>query len=127
VRTWGRYFAVYALFGLALGTVYYVRTEEWVGSVLLWTMGLMPAIVIAYAARRGVFGGRLPEDDLDADPAADAGEDLGEFQGASAWPLIVVLAVVAIGAALVYGLILLPIGVGLLGWAVLGLMRESRD
>ena len=127
MRTWGRYFAVYALFGVGLGTIYYVRTGEWVGSVLLWTMGLMPAIVIGYAARRGLFRGRLPEDDLDADPSADAGEDLGEFQGASAWPLIVVLAVVAIGAALVDGLILLPVGVGLLGWAVLGLMRESRD
>jgi hypothetical protein len=127
VRTWGRYFAVYAVFGLGLGTIYYLRTTEWVGSVLLWTMGLVPAIVIAYASRRGVFRGRLPEDDLDADPGAEAGEDLGEFQGASAWPLILVLAVVAIGAALVYGLILLPVGVGLLGWAVLGLMRESRN
>ncbi len=33
---------------------------------------------------------------------------------------------IATGASLVYGLILLPIGIGVLGWAVLGLMRESK-
>lgn len=127
MRTWARYFVVYAAFGLILGTIYYLWTQEWAGSVLLWTMGLMPAIVVAYASRRGVFRAELPEDDPAADPREAAGEDLGEFQGASAWPLITALAAVMLGAAVVYGLILLPVGVGLLGWAVIGLMRESRN
>ena len=126
MKTWARYFMAYAAFGLILGTIYYLWTQEWAGSVLLWTMGLMPAIVVAYASRRGVFRTQLPEDDPAADPREAAGEDLGEFQGASAWPLITARAAVMLGAAVVYGLILLPVGVALLGWAVIGLMRESR-
>ena len=37
------------------------------------------------------------------------------------------LGVITTGAALIYGLIMLFVGIPLLAWAVLGLMRESRS
>jgi len=127
VNPGARYLVAYAVFGVVLGTVYYLLTEEWIGSILLWTMGLMPAIVLVWSARRGMFRARRPEDDPEADPSAFADEELGTFPAASAWPLFLVLAAVALGASIVYGLILLPVGLGLLGWSVLGFMRESQD
>lgn len=126
MKVWVRAFVGLAAFGLGLGTIYYALTQEWVGSTLLWVMGLMPLVVVGYAARRGALRSSTPADDPEASPADAAGEDLGEFPATSAWPLFMVLGVAAIGAAIVYGLILLPIGIGATGWAAIGLMRESR-
>jgi len=127
VRTAVRYLWALSIFGLGVGTLYYFLTYEWVGSVLLWFMGLMPLIVAAWATMRGLSREPLEGDDPDADPRSAAGESLGSFPLASAWPVFIVLGVVTIGAALVYGLILLPAGVALMGWAVVGFMAESRS
>ena len=121
-----RYLWALSIFGLALGTFYYFLTDEWVGSVLLWFMGLMPLIVASWAAARGLAREPSASEDPEAQPGAGAGESLGSFPLASAWPVFIVLGVVVIGAALVYGLILLPAGLALMGWAVVGFMRESR-
>jgi hypothetical protein len=126
VKAWAGVFLALAGFGLGLGTLYYALTQEWVGSTLLWVMGLMPLVVVGYAANRGAFRSASPADDPSASPADAAGEDLGEFPAASAWPLFMVLGVAAVGCAVVYGLILFPIGIGAIGWAAVGLMRESR-
>jgi Cytochrome c oxidase subunit IV len=126
VKTALRYLWALSIFGLALGTFYYVLTAEWVGSVLLWFMGLMPLIVAAWATTRGMAHEPLECDDGDADPGQGAGGSLGSFPLASAWPAFIVSGVVLIGAALIYGLILLPAGVALMGWAVVGFMAESR-
>jgi Cytochrome c oxidase subunit IV len=127
VRTWGRLFLALVVFAEGLGTVYYVVSDhEWAGSVLLWTLGLMPAIVWLYAARRGAFRQAMAQDDPAADPSAGAGEDLGSFPSRTIWPVFLALGVIVTGAAFVYGLILLPLGIAI-GWsAVVGLMRESR-
>jgi hypothetical protein len=125
MRTWGRIFVAYAAFGAVAGTVYWLRTNEPAGSVLLWAMAAMPAIVVAFAAARGAFRARLPEDDPEAGPAAGE-EELGSFPTASVWPLIAVVGALVGLAAIVYGWILLPISVALLGWALVGLARESR-
>ena len=121
-----RYLWVYAGFGLGLGTFYYLLTEEWVGSVALWFLGLMPLIVGLWWVRHGPSPGVRASDDRDADPAASAGASLGSFQMTTAWPVFLVLGVIVTGASLVYGLLLLPVGAAMIAWAIVGLARESR-
>jgi multisubunit Na+/H+ antiporter MnhC subunit len=127
VTTWARYFAFYAAFTIGVGTLYYVLTGEDIGWIVLTGMGVACAGTVAWAWRRGAFAERRYDDDPDAEPGANAGEEVGDFPAASPWPPVLVVASLVIGAALVYGLILLPIGVFLMAWAILGLMRESRD
>jgi hypothetical protein len=126
VRYWTRWFAVLAAYGFVSATIYWFVTYEWAGTFLFAGFGLVPAIILAFAWRRGWFRRMAPRDDPDADPRTSAGEDLGAFPHGSAWPVFLAIGAIALGAAVVYGLILLPIGVALVGWAILGLMRESR-
>jgi hypothetical protein len=115
-------------FGITLGTIYWFVTYEVTGSVLLWTFGLMPLIVAAWIHRRLRAGtASTSADDPGATPADGAGELVGSFPAGSVWPLFLALALLALGAALVYGAILVPLGVLLVAFAVLGMMRESRD
>jgi hypothetical protein len=125
VNALARYLVAYGLYGVTVGTLYYLLTEEWVGSILLWLIGVAPLIVVAYAVRRHTFRQTALQDDPNADPAVAAGEEVGEFPTSSAWPVFLVLGVVVTGAALVYGLLLLPLGIAVLGVAVIGLVRES--
>ena len=125
MTAWARLFVAFGIFGVAVGTIYYLRTDEWVGSILLWLIGIAPLMVVAFAARRGMFRDTALQDDPDADPAGAAGEDLGTFPTSSAWPLVLVLGVVVTGAAVVYGLLLLPLGIAVVGVAAIGLVRES--
>jgi hypothetical protein len=127
MTTWARFFGFYAAFTFGVGTFYYVLTGEDIGWIVLSVAGIACASTVAWAWRRGAFEERRHDDDPHAEPGSGAGEEIGDFPSASVWPLIVVLAALAIGAALVYGLILLPVAVLLMGWAVVGLMRESRD
>jgi hypothetical protein len=52
---------------------------------------------------------------------------VGSFPEASIWPVFLVLGVIVTGAALVYGLLLLPVGLAIWAVAVVGLVRESRS
>jgi hypothetical protein len=126
VRTWIRYLWGLSAFAFGLGTIYWFITYEWTGAVLLWAMSLMPSIVAMWATRHGLARSGAEEDDPEADPGASAGTSVGSFPLTTGWPVVLVLGVVVVGAGLVYGLILLPAGVGLMGWAIFGLMRESR-
>jgi hypothetical protein len=121
-----RYLWAYAAFGLGLGTVYYLLTEEWVGSVALWFMGLMPTIVAVWWIRHGPSVAVREADDPDGDPATSAGTSLGTFPTATAWPVFLVLGVIVTAASIVYGLLVLPVGGVMLVWAIVGLARESR-
>lgn len=121
-----RLLGVIAVFGLSVGTLYWFLTYEWVGAVLLWFLGLMPAIVAVWWWRRGATSDLVTSDDPDAVPAQTAGRAVGSFPLATAWPIFLVLGVIVTGASLVYGLILLPAGAGLLLWAIVGFARESR-
>jgi Cytochrome c oxidase subunit IV len=127
VRTATRYLWALCVFAIVLGTIYWFLTYEATGAVLLWALGLMPLIVATWVTRRGVLREPTAEDDAAADPHAAAGEVVGSFPMASAWPVFLVLGVITVGASLVYGLILLVPGVALMGYAVFGLMRESRN
>jgi hypothetical protein len=126
VKIASRLLWVYSGFGLGLGTLYYALTQEWVGSMALWFLGLMPAIVALWWSLHGPSRDVLLADDPDADPASSAGESLGSFPMTTAWPVFLVLGVIVTGASLVYGLLLLPVGAAMLVWAIVGLARESR-
>ena len=114
-------------FGAISGTIYWFVTYEPAGTFLLWSFSLMPLIVAGYLLLQGGVRARTMEDDPDASPDRAAGEELGTFPAASAWPLVLVLGSIAAAASLVYGLLLLPVGLGAMALAVLGLMRESRS
>ena len=121
-----RYLWALAAFGLGLGTIYWFVTYEVVGSILLWAFGAMPLIVaLWWATRRGIDPALRASDDADASHSDSAGRDVGSFPLASGWPIFLVLGVMVTGASLIYGLILAPVGVALLLWAVIGLARES--
>jgi hypothetical protein len=126
VRIALRYLWVITAFGLVLGTVYYVLTGEWLGSILLWFLGVMPLIVAVWWVRHGPSAAVRASDDPGADPANSVGTSLGSFPTATAWPVFLVLGVIVTGASLVYGLLLLPVGAAMLVWAIVGLARESR-
>jgi len=114
-------------FGAISGTIYWFVTYEPAGTFLLWSFSLMPLIVAGYLLLHRGVRARTMEDDPDASPDRAAGEELGTFPAASAWPLVLVLGSIAAAASLVYGLLLLPVGLGAMALAVLGLMRESRS
>ncbi len=114
-------------FGAISGTIYWFVTFEPAGTLLLWSFSLMPLIVAGYLVLHGAVRTRTLEDDPDARPDRAAGQELGTFPAASTWPVVLVLGSITVGASLVYGLLLLPVGLGVTALAVLGLMRESRS
>lgn len=114
-------------YGAISGTVYWFITYEPAGTFLLWSFSLMPLIVAGYLFIQGGVRARTLEDDPDASPDRAAGQELGTFPAASVWPLVLVLGSIGVGASLVYGLLLLPVGLGVTALAVLGLMRESQS
>lgn len=114
-------------FGAISGTIYWFVTYEPAGTLLLWSFSLMPLIVAGFLVLHGGIRARTLEDDPDASPERAAGQELGTFPAASAWPLVLVLGSITAAASLVYGLLLLPVGLGAMALAVLGLMRESRS
>jgi Cytochrome c oxidase subunit IV len=126
VRTVFRLMLFVGLFGVAVGTVYWFVSYEDAGTVLLGAIGVMGVVVACWLALAGARGAGGPDDDPDATPASAAGEPVGSFPAASVWPIFLALAAIVIGAGLVYGTILLPVGIGLFGYAIVGLMRESR-
>jgi len=127
VRTATKLLLGLSAFGVTIGTIYWFVTYEWTGSVLLWSFSLTPLIIGLFALQHGWMRRAEPEDDPAASSATLAGEDLGAFPTATAWPEFLVLGVIATGASLIYGLIMLVVGVPLLAWAVIGLARESRS
>ncbi len=126
MRTGTKYFIALSAFGFGFGTLYWLLTHEPAGSILLWSLGLTPLVIAAWVIRRGAFEGLGPQDDDRASPADGAGEPVGSFPQASVWPIFLVLGVIVTGAALVYGLLLLPVGIAIWAVAVVGLVRESR-
>jgi cytochrome c oxidase subunit IV len=125
VRTGTKVFIALSAFGFGFGTLYWFLTHEPAGSILLWSLGLTSLVIAAWVIRRHAFDGLGPQDD-EAPGAGGAGEPVGSFPQASVWPVFLVLGVIVTGAALVYGLLLLPVGIAIWAVAVVGLVRESR-
>jgi hypothetical protein len=126
VSTTTKYLLWLFAFASGTGTVYWFITGEPAGTLLLWFFGLMPLVVAGYAIRHGAFRDRPLQDDPDATPQLARGEEVGTFPAASAWPIFLVIGTIVVGGSLVYGLLLLPPGLALMAWSILGLMRESR-
>ena len=114
-------------FGAISGTIYWFLTYEPAGTFLLWSFSLMSLVVAGYLVVHGAVRARSLEDDPDATPDRAAGQEVGTFPAASAWPLVLVLGSITVGASLVYGLLLLPVGLAVTALAILGLMRESQS
>lgn len=127
MRTATKFLIGLSVFGVTIGTIYWFVSYEWTGAVLLWSFSLTPLIIGLFALKHGWMRRAEPEDDPSASGATLAGEDLGAFPTATAWPEFLVLGVIATGASLIYGLIMLAVGLPLLAWAVIGLARESRS
>jgi Cytochrome c oxidase subunit IV len=128
VRTVVKVFAVLGAFGLIVALIYWLITDERTGTLLLVSFGLMPLIVVGWMLFRGaaVDAAIQRADDPRATPTDAPGEILGSFPTATMWPAALVLGVVVTGAGLVYGLLLVPIGVAIGAVAIVGLMRQSR-
>jgi hypothetical protein len=127
MKTWIGYFLGLGVFELVVGVVYWLVTNEAAGTVLFLTVGLTPLVIGGYALGSGYLRDPLPQDDPQADPADSAGDEVGAFSSGTGWPLVLALGVIVLGASLVYGTVLMPIGVALIGWAMLGLVRESAS
>jgi hypothetical protein len=125
MKTWMKAFLFVAAFDLVVGTIYWFVTNEWTGTVMVLFMAAFPIIVVAWTVQQGGLRGVRPEDDDHADPAGRT-ELIGEFPSATAWPLVLVLGVFVLVLAIVYGMILSPFAIGLIGWALVGFIRESR-
>jgi hypothetical protein len=122
-----RYLWILGIFGLGLGTLYWFLSYEVVGAVALWFFGVMPLIVATWWTLRGNDAAVSASDDPEASPQDRAGHAVGSFPLVTAWPVFLAMGVIVIGASLVYGLILLPVGAALLVWALIGLARETPD
>ncbi len=131
MKTGTKLFVVLFVFLAVVASVYWFLAYERAGATLLASAALMFAVLVGYGARRGVFRQREADADSsdrsDATPADAAGETVGSFPLSSAWPLVFALGAVLAGASLIFGMLLLPVGLALISIAVLGLMRESRS
>jgi cytochrome c oxidase subunit IV len=118
-----------ALFLFVVTIVYWIRTSEDAGTVLLGGCVVMSVIIAVFAIRRGSLrhASDAPEDRPDATPADVAGREIGSFPFSSAWPVVFAAGTVFVGVGVLYTLVLLPVGVILGTIAVLGLMRESES
>jgi hypothetical protein len=129
VRTLTKVFLWVALFLTVVTIVYWIRTSEYAGAVLLGGCVVMSVIIAGFAIRRGSLRhpADAPEDRPDATPADVAGQEIGSFPFSSAWPVVFAAGLVFVGVGLLYTLVLLPVGVILGTIAVIGLMRESES
>ena len=130
-------------FGFAAGIIYWFLSYEWLGTVCLLLLGAGPGfaglILVQEQRQRGGTGdsratalrrlaGIPPQDppgprDLEA-------EDLGVLPLPTIWPLAASLGVAILLTGLIYGLWLVILGLGLLGYAAWGWLaavnRENR-
>lgn len=129
MKTLTRTFLAITAFAAIVATVYwFVSDSEAEGRVLFIVWAVMTATIAGYAIAHGALRDRQagPADDPSATPQDLAGRRVGGFPFSSTWPIVFVLGVVVAGASMIYGLLLLPVGVVVIAIAVLGLMRESR-
>jgi hypothetical protein len=132
-----------SIFGFVAGIIYWFLSYEWLGTVALLLLGAGPGfaglILIQEQRQRGGTGesravgmrrlaGIPPQDppgprDLEA-------EDLGVLPLPTIWPLAASLGVAVLFTGLIYGLWLVILGLGLLGYAAWGWLaavnREHR-
>jgi Cytochrome c oxidase subunit IV len=129
MTTLTKVFLSVALFLTVITILYWIRTSEYAGTLLLGGCVVMSVVIAGFAIRRGSLrhSSDAPEDRPDATPADVAGQEIGSFPLSSAWPVVFAAGMVFVGVGLLYTLVLLPVGVILGTIAVIGLMRESES
>ena len=111
-------------FGLT-ALVYWLWSSEQAGSIMLLAsllLGLLPGSYFLWWSRRMLT---RPSDSADATVAEGAGF-VETFPGSSIWPFILGSGCLFIGMALVFGSWLGVPAAGLIIWAMLGGVSESR-
>jgi hypothetical protein len=108
-----------------VGAIYWFTSYEDAGTMMLvgaGLLGLLPGGYYFYWHRR--MGDR-PEDRSDAEIADGAGT-VDSFPGSSIWPFVLGMGAFFSALSMVFGFWLLPVGVGLILTALIGVTAESR-
>jgi hypothetical protein len=132
-----------SIFGFVAGIVYWFFSYEWLGTVALLLLGVGPGfaglILVQEQRHRGGTGetravamrrlaGIPPEDPPGPKDLED--DDLGVLPLPTIWPLAAALGFTILFTGLIYGLWLVILGLGLLGYAAWGWIaavnRENR-
>jgi hypothetical protein len=130
-------------FGLVAGIIYWFLSYEWLGTICLLLLGAGPGfaglILVLEQRQRGGTGesradalrrlAGIPPRDPPGPEDLEA-EDLGVLPLPTIWPLAASLGVAILFTGLIYGLWLVILGLGLLGYAAWGWLaavnREHR-
>jgi hypothetical protein len=132
-----------SIFGFVAGIVYWFLSYEWLGTVALLLLGAGPGfaglILVQEQRQRGGTGepradalrrlAGIPPRDPPGSKDLEAG-DLGVLPLPTIWPLAASLGLTIMLTGLIYGLWLVVLGLGLLGYAAWGWLaavnREHR-
>ena len=114
-------------FSIVVAVVYWYFGYESAGFLMLTFMGLALGYWGGFILwKAGRERRKFAEDDPEADPAKQAGEVVGWFSAGSIWPLVMGVGAAIAVEGFIYGLWMFFFGMILFGWAVVGLMMESR-
>lgn len=119
----GRLFAAGVVFYGIAAAAYWFLSREPAGTTAILLTGGLAFLVAFYTFYTGRRTGDRPEDRFDAEVADEAGE-LGFFSPQSWWPLPLALGGAVIALGLIFAYWLMAVGIGLLGFAVLGFVFE---
>jgi len=126
MRTEWKLFIYLAVFMLPLGVIYWILSREEAGALLLVVTSVAFAFVGVYLYMQSKYMNGLRPEDYNAKPEDGTGE-VGSFPAGSIYPFLGALGMTMLCYGLVFnGFLALP-GVGLIGFAVIGMARESSD
>lgn len=128
MKTERQMFIGLALFMTPLALVYgivghYGSGVEIAGTILLAVLALSFAFIGIYLWRVERDIPDRPSDLEDPDPSLGVGE-VGSFPAHTIWPLIAAIGLTTVGFGLIFGLLLMVPGLGLIAMAVIGMARE---
>lgn len=112
-----------AIYFLVVAAIYYVMSQELIGTFALLLTGIFAAMVAAFLAATARKIDPRPEDDQHGEIVQGAGE-LGFFPPKSIWPFWVALTITIILLGPVFGLWITLLGIGMGIWAGSGWVFE---
>ncbi len=114
-----------AMFFAVVAGVYWFLSDEQAGSLLLAFLAAASALLGWYLGRRGVAAAGGFGDREDAGPDDAAGEDLGVFDSASIWPVVLAVGAMLLGTGAIFGSGVLLVGAIVTVLAVVGLVAQT--